>query len=466
MTVAGQGIRLLLQLGGVVILSRLLSPEDFGLIAMVAVFMSLADLVRDFGLSGAALQAKSLTDQQSSNLFWASAALGVIAAGVLVAVTPLIVALYGEPRLGLIVPSLAVVVVISGFQAQVQVHLARRHKFSLLALSAVIAPAVGLAVAIVATPFGYWALVLQPIAAALVLLGVQALSARWIPKLPRRNHQSRALFRSGGQLGSAYVLTWAAGNVDAMLAGSRWGAIELGYYNRAYQLTAMLVGGLLGPLTQVAIPMLNEASRLGKNVSRMLLRLQFVVAAPISIAMVSIAVSAPTLIPLLLGDEWVSAVGVVVILAIGECFHVLSFISYWGFLSQQLSKQLLYYNLLTKPVAVILLVVGSSWGIEGIAWAYVAGLAMSWPIGLAWLAKVSQLGGAGFLVSGMRTLGAAGAAFAFAYVAYEHWLCHLDWIGIILVGVLVSIAYIGFTAIFRGGRGDLAGLLATIRSFR
>lgn len=467
-TLLGQAGRMLVQLASVVVLSRLLAPQDFGLIAMVAVFMTLADLIRDFGLSGAALQAKELSRQQASNLFWASWALGTVSALVLVMATPLIVALYDEPRLAPIIPAMAVTLFISGAQAQVQVQLARQLKYTVLALSALIAPTAGLGLAVAAavSGWGYWALVIQPVSTVFVLLLAQVIGARWLPAAPRRGHESAHLFRSGAQLGSAYFLTWAASNVDSLLTGARWGATSLGYYNRAFQLTATTIGGFLAPLTQVAIPMLNESAKLGRKPADLLLRLQFLVAGPVSVAMVMLALTAPSLVPLLLGDAWTPAVPLVQILALGECIHALSFISYWGFLAERLSKQLLYYNLVTKPIAVLFVIVASSWGVEAIAWAYVAGLAMSWPVNLGWLSRTADFPALRFLGNGLRILASAGLTYGILFLMFQGWLTSQSWLFVLASAVCAPLLFVAIIAIFPVGRRDLGRVTRVMRHLR
>ncbi|KQM82773.1 hypothetical protein ASE68_05440 [Agromyces sp. Leaf222] len=459
---------MLVQLVSVITLSRLLTPEDFGLVAMVVVFMTLADLIRDFGLSGAALQAKQLSQQQASNLFWASWGLGAISAVVLVAATPLIVRLYDEPRLAQIIPAMALTLFISGAQAQLQVQLARRLKFTLLAASAFASSVVGLGVAVVAAlnGWGYWALVIQPVVAAFTLLLIQSIGAHWLPSLPRRGHGSAHLFRSGAQLGAAYLLTWSASNVDSLLIGARWGATSLGYYNRAFQLTATLVGGLLGPLTKVAVPLLNEYSLAGKRPADALLRMQFLLAGPVCVLMVMLALTAPSLIPLVLGPQWAPAVPLVQILALGECIHVLSVISFWGFLAEGLSKQLLYYNLVTKPIAVSLVVVAAPLGVHWVAWAYVSGLAVSWPINLAWLSRTSNYEGRRFLVGGLRVLATAGTTYGLLWLALRGWAGSQSWWFVLTGAAGAVLLFVALTAAFPSGRRDLVRVSQVIKSLR
>lgn len=435
---------------------------------MVTVFMTLADLLRDFGLPSAALQAKELSHQQASNMFWASTALGVLSCGILMACTPLIVMLYDEPRLSRVVPALALTTLISGLQAQIRVQLARRLRFTALAVSSVLAPTVGLVVAIIAAlnGLGYWALVLQSLAGPLTLLAIQSASARWRPTRPRRGHGSKELFVSGAQLGVAYFLTWAASNVDSLSLGARWGATTLGFYNRGWQVTVSPMGSLFSPLTQVALPMLNRAERQGRRSFDVLLRLQVLIAAPASVVMIALALTAPSLVPLVLGAQWEPTVPVVQILAIGECIHALSYISYLGFLAERLSRQLLYYTLVTKPVGVVLVLVGASFGAEGVAWAYVAGLAISWPINLMWLSRSAGLPALKFLGNGARVLFSAGIVLGVLQLVLGRWIASQSW-GAIAGGVASSVAgFVVVLAVTPAGRSDIARIVRMVRSIR
>lgn len=77
-TMAGQGARMVVQFGGIILLARLLSPEDYGVMAMVTALVGICEILRDFGLSSAAIQAKSLSKAQRDNLFWMNSAIGLV----------------------------------------------------------------------------------------------------------------------------------------------------------------------------------------------------------------------------------------------------------------------------------------------------------------------------------------------------------------------------------------------------
>ena len=97
-TLGAQAGRFALQIGSLVVLARLLTPEAFGLVAMATSVLGVAELVRDFGLSSAAVQAKHLSDGERTNLFWVNVGIGTACALLALGAAPLVARLYGDPR--------------------------------------------------------------------------------------------------------------------------------------------------------------------------------------------------------------------------------------------------------------------------------------------------------------------------------------------------------------------------------
>jgi PST family polysaccharide transporter len=452
-TIIGQLARIILQFVGVLVLSRLLPPADFGLIAMLTVFVALGELLRDFGMPTAALQARKLSRQQASNLFWLNTALGATAGAALLLASPLIVALYDEPRLADVIPFMAAMMLLNGVQAQLQVQLARAFRFVALAATAVVAPLIALVVAVAGALAGwaYWALVAQLMANTLVLLLTRGILARWRPARPRHLRETGALIRSGGNLGLAQVLTFAASNADTMVIGARLGATDLGYYNRSFQLLTLPITSMLAPLTQVVLPTVNRALDLGQRLGDLLLRLQFAMGSAIVLAYTVAVSTASWLIPELLGAPWSPAAPVFQILAIGGCFQVFSHVSYWAFLLGDQSRQLLHYNLVTKPMIVVLVLLGSQFGLIGVACAYSLGLALSWPINLAWLARTMNQESWAFFRSGMRFVAAGAAGYAASYVIVWHVLSLSGWAAIWSSAAISTGVYVTFVVAIPGG---------------
>ncbi len=114
MTLAGQLVRFVVQFGSVILLARLLTPDDFGVVAMVTSVVGIAEIVRDFGLSSAAIQAKTLSHAERSNLWWINTGIGVLCTFFIVALAPLLARVYGDDRVVGIALVLSGLVIVSG----------------------------------------------------------------------------------------------------------------------------------------------------------------------------------------------------------------------------------------------------------------------------------------------------------------------------------------------------------------
>lgn len=416
----GSGASFGIQIVSLLVLSRLLTPSDFGVIAMVTIFVALGSLLRDFGLPLAGLQERSLTRQQASNLFWMSTLIAGICALLLAVSTPALVVLFNEPRLTLIVPTLAVSVFLGGVSSQLQVQLARNMQFGALVASDVVSQlvALGVAIAVAIDGRGYWALVAQSLTAALLTLAYRWIASRWLPQAPRRGHDALRLFRTGAAYGFAQVLTFAQSNVDTLLIGAQLGATPLGYYNRAYQLLTAPAGRLLDPLTQVVVTTLNKAKVANRDPDELLYKIQFGVGTLIVWLFAVTAATAPALLPLVLGEQWGPAIPIFQVLSAGGSIWVFNHVSYWAFIMKERPYALLSYNLVSKPLAIASIFVGSQFGVLGVAWGYAAAMAFSWPLNLFWLSKTGKLPARRFFANGCRILFAGVCGAGVSSVVY------------------------------------------------
>lgn len=392
-TLAGQAARLGVQLITVVVLARLLSPEDFGVFAMVAVAVGIAEIVRDFGLGTAALQAPSLTNQQASNLLWLNAALGVITSVALIAIAPLLVLLYDEPRVLPVVPLLAVGVILNAAQVQFQVSLAREGRFSGLVITELVSQVLSaaLAVGLATVGFGYWSLVLQYVAAAALTLLLRCTLSRWAPTRPRRSEGTGSLLRSGRDIGLANLLGFAASSADRLSIGAVAGPLALGYYDRAFKLQSLPTTGLLGPLTAVVLPSLGRAHEREPGTLSSLLRLQTFVGLLMAAIYASIAASAGALTDLLLGPGWETVEPILVLFCIGGAFQGLSFVNYWAYLHLQDSQGLLRSNMVTKVISSVAIVIAAFYGPRAVAATLSVTLAATWVFATFYLGRRASL---------------------------------------------------------------------------
>src|SRR5215467_11257524 len=181
-----QAANFFLRLGSLIVLARLLGPKDFGLVGMVTAFTGVLTLFRDFGLSSAAIQRTTVTEQQISTLFWINILVG-LGLGILeLAGAPAIAAFYHEPRLFGVTAALAIGFLFNAVGIQHSVLLQRQMRFTALAIINTVGLIMGTIVAIAGAKagYGYWALVAMTLTVPLVSSTGFWLVTAWIPGKP------------------------------------------------------------------------------------------------------------------------------------------------------------------------------------------------------------------------------------------------------------------------------------------
>lgn len=366
---AAQVVRFVLRLGAMVVLSRLLPPCDFGLVAMVTAITGFAALFQDLGLSTATVQQPDLQPRQVSTLFWMNCAAGAML-GVLTAVSaPLIAAMYGDPRLVEITVALAGTFVIAGVGVQHLAILNRQMRFTALAAIALGALLLGTAVSVLLAllGLGYWALVAMP----LVTTGATTVAAwvvqPWRPSRPGGAEGLGGLLRFGGGLIGFKAVNYVARNADKVLLGLRWGTAPLGLYSRAYQMLLMPLSQIVSPLTSVALSTLSklrsEPDRFSRSYLSALTAVQWITC-PIVAAL---AACGEELFGLLLGQAWVEAGGIFRLLAPAAVIQPLYSSVGWVLLSLGQAGRMLRLSLVVTPVLVGAAILALPYGPRGVA---------------------------------------------------------------------------------------------------
>src|SRR5208283_3831626 len=236
-----QGVSFALRVGSLMVLARLLGPKDFGLVGMVTAFTGVLTLFRDFGLSSAAVQRATVTDEQISTLFWINVLFGALLCLLTVAMAPLIAAFYHEPRLFAVAAVLAIGFVFNAAGIQHSVLLQRQMRFTALALIGVVSLILGTACAIggAMAGYGYWALVGMTVSLPFTNTIGLWLTSGWVPGMPQRRVGIRSMMRFGATLTLNGLVVYVASNLEKVLLGRFWGVDAIGIYGRAYQLVTI-----------------------------------------------------------------------------------------------------------------------------------------------------------------------------------------------------------------------------------
>jgi O-antigen/teichoic acid export membrane protein len=262
-TILSSGLGVAIQMVSTMILARLLTPADFGLVTMVTTFSL---LLVSFGVNGfteAIIQWEEVDHALASNLFWINLATGILFALGFSAAGSLMARFYHTPVVGRIAVGMSLTILASSMSVLHLALLNRAMLFTAISTNDVIARAVSLIVAILLAlaGWGYWALV----AGAVALPVSQSIGAwylcRWIPGLPRRNPGTSSAVRFAMNIYGRFTVNYGSRNLDNLLVGWRFAAQALGFYKKAYDLFALSAGQLVGPLSNVALAALSRVSR-------------------------------------------------------------------------------------------------------------------------------------------------------------------------------------------------------------
>jgi O-antigen/teichoic acid export membrane protein len=371
-TAFAQGARFILRTGSTVVLARLLTPKDFGLVAMVMAVINFAIMFKDMGLSMATVQKDKINHVQISMLFWINTAIGAILALLTILLAPAIASFYAEPRLKAVAVAMAAVFVFGGLTIQHQALLRRNMRFVILAVIEVAGLLVGVTAAIVAAwrGAGYWSLVFMHVAmAATIAVGVWVASG-WRPGWPRRASGARSMLTFGRDIISFRMVNYFARNTDNILLGRFYGSGVLGLYSKAYGLLMLPISQITGPLTAVAMPALSriqdDPKRYTSYYTKLILLLSFI-SMPL---IVFLAVCSKSVIHLILGEQWLGAGRIFQILAITAFIQPVSNTAGVVMLSLGQSGRLLKFGIVNSVLVVASFVVGIRWGAVGVASAY------------------------------------------------------------------------------------------------
>ncbi|GGM42600.1 lipopolysaccharide biosynthesis protein [Microbacterium saperdae] len=367
------------------VLSRLLTVSDFGYFGMIAAITGAAVLIGDFGLSSASMQARSISDQQRSNLFWVNSGIGLIAALLLFAFADPLANFYGQGGLVPLICALSAVFVLSSLTTQYYADAAREMKFKLLAVADVVAPITGLLVAILlaVSGAGVWSLVAQQLVTLSVRLLIVAVGTRWIPRLPARAPM-RGLLTFGLSAFGVQALNYVSSSIDSVLIGRYLGPAQLGLYDRAYQLFKLPMQQIAAPLTRVALPVLARQQDDMGRLNSAIRRAHHLIILLIGAALTFLLAAGQAVIGVFLGAGWSGATPVLSILAVGGFFQMSGYAYYWAFLATGRTTLQLKFSVVTRVLMIALILVSVQFGLLGVAAGVSLGLVLNWLVLTIW----------------------------------------------------------------------------------
>jgi teichuronic acid exporter len=362
--------RQLLQFSVSIVLARLLSPEEFGTVALLSLFSGVATSFVDSGFSVALIQRQDVTRVDESTVFWFNLAMGTAMALALWAAAPAVAAVFSQPVLVSLTRVMAATIFVNSLGSIHATLLTKRLDFRTQMKVGTLATLCSgvIAVGLASRGYGVWALAAQILSSATATTGLLWLFDPWRPQWSFSRQSARRLFGFGGYMFASGLLDTVYNRLYSLLIGKFYSTRDLGFYNRADNTKQLPVGVLTGILGRVALPILSAAAhdkaQLRRGV-RLALRGMMLVNVPMMLGLASLA---EPLVVTLFGPRWLPAVPVLRVLCIGGVLWPLHVINLNVLVAQGHSNLFFRLETAKKIVGVALLAVGSSFGILGIAW--------------------------------------------------------------------------------------------------
>jgi O-antigen/teichoic acid export membrane protein len=442
-----QAVMLIIRIGTLVVMARLLEPKDFGLVAMVTVITGIFQLFQDAGLSLATVQRSVITNEQVSTLFWVNLLVGTILGLLSLAIAPLLVSFYHEPRLLWVTVLSAAGFIINSAGVQHGALLQRHMRFTSLALieilSALSGGIVGIGMAFAG--FGYWALLGMSMAPTATATACVWLATKWIPGPPRRRVGVRSMLGFGGQVTLNGVVVYFSSNLDKVLLGRSWGAEALGIYGRAYQLINIPRENLNSAVGLVALAALSRLQDDPRRFKRYFLTGYSLVLALVLPVTIASAFFADEIIRVVLGPQWKEAAAILRLLAPTVLIFGIINPLRWLLFSLGLVGRSLKIGLALGSLVTAAYFIGLPHGPKGVAFFYSAAMAV-WVVPHMFLTVRGTMISVGdlFRVASKPCISAL-AAGASAYIAVH--LLGRSWPSfgrLLLAGSVLIFVYLGF----------------------
>ncbi|MDE6577431.1 MAG: lipopolysaccharide biosynthesis protein [Muribaculaceae bacterium] len=356
-----------------VILARMLTPDDFGLIGIVTIFIAISQMMVDSEMGGSLLRKKDADKTDYSTLFWYNLAVSLLIYIILYISAPYLSSFYHRPELTDVIRLISVCVVIHAFRVVQFIIILRNLQFRSYAVINVVSGVISLIAAIIIAKsgYGYWALVWQPIVVASLIVLLMSLHNRFMPAFVFSRESFRYQFRFGiGLLGGNFVMT-IANNISANIIAKISTLQFTGYFTQTNRLTTFCQTSLASIFNQSIFPMMAKFERMEevKELYHKLLRNLVIGLGGLTVL---ILLFAPFIIKIALGESWEGAIPIFRILSLTILPASLQVLCRNVMKALGTTKKVLHIDTLISILLILFLTAGSFLSTYLLLWGIVA----------------------------------------------------------------------------------------------
>jgi len=421
-TAASAAMQLLLRVAQLAILARLLSAEDFGLMAIVLVVLAYGTLFADMGVNSAFVQRQDVSLEQRSSLFWLNIVIAMTIAIAIVAISPLAAGFFGDERLQPLMMLSASIVVFAAFGAQIKMARSKELDFRQLVLLEILAALAGLVVAVAGAlaGWGVYALVASGIVTSLTgtILAWAFLARGWRPMWRMKAIDIKSFLGFGSALTANNIVNQINSTIDIFIGGKLFDASQLGFYSVPRNLCLQIQMVVNPIVTRVGFPLIAQVQHDVGRIKLIYKKTMNMVASTTAPVYIFVALFSPEIVTVLLGPNWENSIELLRVLALWGGLRSLCNPSGSLLLGMGRAGLALKWNLGLLFIVPPVLWFGAQGGPEGMAWAMFGLMALLFfPVWLVLVRPLCHMGVIEYAVSGLKPFLLAGAAFVPAYMA-------------------------------------------------
>lgn len=306
-----------------VILARILDPTEYGVLAILMIFISISQVLVQSGLNTALIQSKETDERDFTSVFYLSLGIAVILYGILWFYAPAIAKFYAMPEVCGALRVMALILIPGAFNSVQNAIIAREMKFKLLMYgtlgAVVISGVVGIGMAYMG--YGVWALVAQQLVNQMTICAILWFVIKWRPKRCAPRIRVKVLFGFGWKLLLSGLLDTVYSNLSGLVIGKKYASDMLGYCNRGKQFPDVIVSNINGSLQTVMLPVLSSKQDDKERVKALMRRFISVGSFIVMPLIVGLAAMAKPLVSMLLTDKWLPCVPFLQIYCITYAFY-------------------------------------------------------------------------------------------------------------------------------------------------
>ncbi len=366
--IVGQFTKLVVKFGVSIILARLLSPKEFGLMGMVSVLIVLLNSMSELGLFTSLIQKKEVNQTELSSVFWLTFILGLVISLLLFISAPWVALFYNQNELTKIIQVLSIIFFFNSLVLTHNAILTKVLNFKILEIYSTVSLVLSSIIALILAyfNFGVWALVYQQILNSLFNAVIVWYFQSWRPSFILHFKSIKSLLGFGFRVFISGLLNTLFGSIDTIIIGKFFSAASLGLYSFAQNLINVTVGTFTTAIVRVLFPVMAGAQNDAERLKSIYLKTNNLLNIFIIPVMGTICIFANQIVAIFLGNKWLDMVVYFQLFAIIGILYPISALNINLILAKGRSDKFLHLEIIKKILLVIGIAVGFQFGIVGI----------------------------------------------------------------------------------------------------